>query len=90
MDERDLYHLIRASLENEIPLIVGSAGGAGAKPNVEWTLNIVKNILRNLNYRARIGAFYSDISNEVLIKRLQSDLYSEPSRGSKSILSPMS
>ncbi len=32
--KRDLGLLIEASLNNKIPLIIGSAGGAGARPHV--------------------------------------------------------
>ncbi|MCE4619099.1 MAG: hypothetical protein F7C37_06640, partial [Desulfurococcales archaeon] len=35
--KRDLRHMIQAVREYGVPLIIGSAGGAGSKPHVDWT-----------------------------------------------------
>ena len=42
--KKDLLLLIKAALKNKIPLIVGSAGGSGAKKHTHWTLDIVDEI----------------------------------------------
>ena len=36
---------IAAALQRNIPLIIGSDGGSGAKPHVDWNLSIVEVIL---------------------------------------------
>ncbi|MDY0231092.1 MAG: 3-methylaspartate ammonia-lyase, partial [Candidatus Saccharicenans sp.] len=42
--KRDLRLMIKAGLEREIPVVIGTAGGAGARPHVEWCLDIVREI----------------------------------------------
>src|SRR3990172_4864560 len=34
--KRDLRQMMKAGMERRIPVIVGSAGGSGARPHVEW------------------------------------------------------
>jgi hypothetical protein len=44
--KRDLRKVLRAARRLDIPLIVGSAGSAGAKPHLAETLNIIREIAR--------------------------------------------
>jgi hypothetical protein len=39
--KKDLDLILTAGYELQIPVIIGSSGGAGAKPHVEWTMDIV-------------------------------------------------
>lgn len=69
--KRDLRYLIEAALERKIPLIIGTAGGSGAKPHVDWNLSIVKEVLRELNTSAEIATIYSDIDRDYLIDNVK-------------------
>jgi hypothetical protein len=40
----DLRPMLRAALERDIPLIIGSAGQAGARPHLAWTADIIREI----------------------------------------------
>ncbi|MGF7159120.1 hypothetical protein FHS85_000730 [Rhodoligotrophos appendicifer] len=62
--KRELTDLIEASRRAKIPLIVGSAGGAGTGAHVDWTLDIVREIARETGLKFRLGAIYSDIPIE--------------------------
>ena len=42
----ELGVIIAAGLEHGIPVIVGSCGGAGAAPHLQWTLDIVTELAR--------------------------------------------
>ena len=42
--KRDLEIMIPAALEAGIPVVVGTAGGSGARPHVNLTVDIVKEI----------------------------------------------
>ena len=44
MVKRDLALLLAAARQAKIPLIIGSAGGAGARPNLEWLVEIMDEI----------------------------------------------
>ncbi len=68
---RDLGLLIAAGLERRIPVIVGTAGGCGARPHVNATLEIVDDLLRGLRRRARVAVIYSDVPRAQVRRRLR-------------------
>lgn len=69
--KRDLRYLIEAALQRKIPLIVGTAGGSGAKPHVDWNLSIVEELLAELKRTAKLAVIYSDLDREFLIEELK-------------------
>ena len=69
--KRDLRFLIEAALQREIPLIIGTAGGSGAKPHVDWNLAIVEEILAEMNTKAKVAVIYSDLDRQFLIDQLK-------------------
>lgn len=44
--KRDLRLMITAGQSLGIPVIIGTAGGAGGKPHLDWTVEIIKEIAR--------------------------------------------
>jgi len=60
--KRDLAEMLRAGREGGIPVIVGSAGTAGADVHVDWTLDIVREICAE-----------DDLSLKVVVVRSQQD-----------------
>jgi hypothetical protein len=58
---KELSQLIAASRSAGIPLIVGSAGGAGCRKHVDWTLDIVREIARERGDRIRLAWIYADV-----------------------------
>ena len=69
--KRDLRYLIEAALQRRIPLIIGTAGGSGAKPHVDWNLSIVEELLVELKRTAKLAVIYSDLDREFLIEELK-------------------
>lgn len=69
--KKDLRPMLNYGIQNDIPVIIGSAGGAGAKPHVEWTLKIVKEILKEDDIEKEIAVIWSDISKERIKKGLR-------------------
>ncbi|MEB3760100.1 MAG: DUF1446 domain-containing protein [Desulfurococcales archaeon] len=67
---RDLTLLIEASYKHKIPLAIGTSGGSGARSHVDKTLSIIKDILKEKSYRARIAVVYSDVDKKKLMKLL--------------------
>ena len=43
--KKDLDIIIKNGVPRDIPIVIGSAGGAGARPHMEWTLDIINEIL---------------------------------------------
>ena len=66
--KRDLRKVLRAARRLDIPLILGSAGSAGAKPHLDQTLDIVREIAREDALAFRMAVVASDVPR-VEVKR---------------------
>lgn len=69
--KRDLRLMIKAGVENNIPVVIGTAGGSGARPHVEWCLDIVREIAREENLHFKLGIAYGDVDKETVKKALK-------------------
>lgn len=69
--KKDLAQLMYGAHELQIPLLVGSSGGSGARKHVNWTLEIVREIAREMNWQPKIAVIWADIPNEVIETALQ-------------------
>lgn len=58
--KRDLAILMRAHARTGIPVIVGTAGQAGGDLNVDWTRDILLEVVRELGIAPRIALLYSE------------------------------
>ncbi len=70
---RDLRKVLLGALKLKIPLIIGSAGSAGAKPHLEQTLAIIREIVREEGLSFRMGVLRADIERTVLKAALRSN-----------------
>ena len=59
--KRDLRKVLRAARRLDIPLIVGSAGSAGAKPHLTETLDIIREIAREDALTFSMGVVAADV-----------------------------
>jgi hypothetical protein len=64
--KRDLRKVLRAARRLDIPLIVGSAGSAGARPHLDQTLEIIREIAHEDDFSFRLGVVASDLPREEL------------------------
>lgn len=71
--KKDLVPMLTYGVKSNIPIIIGSAGGAGAKTHVEWTLRIVEEILNENNINEEIAVIWSDISKDRVKQGLKSN-----------------
>ena len=69
--KRDLNIILPAAIEKKIPLLIGTAGGSGAKVHVNWCLSIIKEIIENHHLKPKIAVVYSDIKRSLVKKGLQ-------------------
>src|SRR5215831_13746655 len=70
---RDLRKVMLGALKLKIPLIIDSAGSAGAKPHLEQTLAIIREIAREEGLNFRMGVLRADIERTVLKAALHSN-----------------
>jgi hypothetical protein len=69
--KRDLELLIKAALDRRIPLIIGTAGGSGARPHVEWTWEIVEDILNETRQSASVAVIFSDVPKALIVEMIK-------------------
>jgi Acyclic terpene utilisation family protein AtuA len=70
--KRDLRLLLAAGRALHIPILIGSAGGAGARPHVTWNLDIVREIAREERLCFRLAVIHADIPRDTLLTALDS------------------
>jgi hypothetical protein len=58
--KRDLSMMLRAGLRARVPVIIGSAGTAGLDTHVDWTLEVIEDIARDLGEDLRGAAIYCE------------------------------
>ncbi|MBM7577860.1 acyclic terpene utilization AtuA family protein [Jeotgalibacillus terrae] len=68
--KKDLEYMFEKGIPANIPIIIGSAGGAGARPHVEATIDIVNEIIREQKYEAKLAVIWADFEKESIINSL--------------------
>lgn len=70
MVRRDLGLVLAAARRLDIPLVIGSAGTAGARPHLQATLALVRDVARTLGLRLNLAWIESDVPARVLTQAL--------------------
>lgn len=66
--KKDLMIILENGIPQKIPIIIGSAGGAGAEVHVNWTMEIIEEILQELDLQVKIAVIWADIPNDLVIE----------------------
>lgn len=66
--KRDLRYILTAGVRLGIPVVIGSAGGAGARPHLEWCREIVHEVAREEGLSFTMGVIRSDVSSERVLE----------------------
>lgn len=69
----DLRTMLTASTRANIPAIIGSAGTAGGDVHVDWTLDIIKELVEELGVSIRVAVIYSEQSKDFIAELLEED-----------------
>ena len=64
--KRNLGLILRETLRAGIPAIIGTAGHAGGRPHLEWTVDIVRELARENHWHFRFAAIDSEIKRAIL------------------------
>ncbi len=64
--KRDLEIMIPAALEAGIPVIIGTAGGSGARPHVALTLELIKEITNEKGLTFKLAVIQSELDRELV------------------------
>ncbi len=69
--KRDLEIMIPAALEAGIPVIIGTAGGSGARPHVALTLELIKEIANEKGLTFKLAVIQSELDRELVRGKLR-------------------
>lgn len=69
--KRDLSIMIPAALEEGIPLMIGTAGGCGARPHVELTVNIIREIAREQDLHFKMAVIDAEFEKDFIKAELR-------------------
>ena len=67
----DLEMLLTEGVPRKIPIVVGSAGGNGARPHVDTTVQFIREIAAACNIRLRVAVIYADVDKAYLRRRAE-------------------
>lgn len=69
--KRDLAMVLSAAKAHNIPVLLGSAGGAGGTPHLEYTVEVFRDICREQDYHFRVATIAAEIPAATLHAKLQ-------------------
>lgn len=74
--KKDLELILKGGYDLNIPVVIGSAGGAGARKHVEWTMEIIKEIVSENNLYFKTAIIYADVEKDYILGKMKSnDVY---------------
>jgi len=68
--KRDLEPILAGGHREGIPVIIGSAGGAGARSHVEWSMEVIEEIVREKQLSLETAVIYADVDRGYLHRKL--------------------
>ena len=68
--KRDLEIMIRAGIEKGIPVCIGTAGGSGGEPHLEWNKEIIEEIARENNLHFKLAVIHAELSKDLIKQEL--------------------
>lgn len=68
--KRDLEIILAAACREKIPVVIGSAGGSGADPHLDWCLAIVREIAAELQLHFRAAIIRAELDKKVVAEAL--------------------
>jgi len=69
--KRELTTLLLAAVAKNIPLIVGNAGGAGGRPHVDWTCNIIRKIVAEHDIHFTMAVIDSELDKQFVADKVR-------------------
>lgn len=69
--KRDLSLMIPAGLKAGIPVVIGTAGGSGARPHVEETIGIIKELAAEMKLHFKMAVIMSEFEKEYIKEKIR-------------------
>ena len=68
--KRDLEIMIKAGVEQNIPVCIGSAGGSGGAPHLEWNREIIEEIALENGLHFKFAVIHAELPKETIKQEL--------------------
>ena len=68
MVKRDLKLIVQAGQKAKVPILVGSACGAGATPHLDWAMEILEEIVQELGIHPKIARIDAELEKEDVLQ----------------------
>lgn len=69
--KRDLEVMITAGIEKRIPVVIGTAGGSGGEPHLNWCREIVEEIAREQGLHFKLALIHAELDKEQMKQELR-------------------
>ena len=68
--KRNLRLMLREAMRAGVPVVIGSAGHAGGRPHLQWTVEIVRELASENGWHFKVASIDSEVEKDVLAKAL--------------------
>lgn len=69
--KRDLAIMIKAGVQNHIPVVIGTAGGSGADPHLQWCREIIEEIAKEQDLQFSMALIHAELDKDMLQQQLE-------------------
>ena len=69
--KRDMQFMLEAGIKSGIPVIIGTAGGAGANSHLQWNVDIIMEIARENDYSFKMAEISSQLDKGYVTKAFE-------------------
>lgn len=78
----DIEAILDEAIPNGLPVVIGSAGGSGAKAHVDKTVAVMAEVAKAKGHHFKLAVIYSDIDKSALLKRAEGGFIKGSRKGS--------
>jgi hypothetical protein len=68
--KRDLEIMIKAGVKRGIPVCIGTAGGSGGEPHLDWNREIIEEIAKENNLHFKLAIIHAELDRELIKQEL--------------------
>lgn len=68
--KRDLRYMLKAGVKNNIPVVIGTAGGSGAQPHLEWCREIILELAKEEGLSFKMALIPADVEKKTVHEAL--------------------
>ncbi|MCL2164034.1 MAG: acyclic terpene utilization AtuA family protein [Oscillospiraceae bacterium] len=69
--KRDLEIMLQAGVKGKIPVAIGSAGGSGAEPHLQWCREIIEEIAAEQELRFKMAVIHAELDKKYVLEALR-------------------